>query len=73
MVKQNVTLDSGVIKVNSNGSYEFTPNSTLNHTTNDNFIENLTYKVTDGDGDISSEATLTITVTDTLVTATKTK
>ncbi len=60
------TIDTptGALTVNEDGTWEFTPVSTYDHTQADT-LGSFTYTLIDGDGDISNSATQTITVTDT--------
>ena len=66
-VGQATEIDSGTITINSNGTYTFTPKTSLIHGSTNNFVESVLYTVTDGDGD-SVNGKLSINVTDTIAT-----
>ncbi|WP_188353787.1 DUF5801 repeats-in-toxin domain-containing protein, partial [Malaciobacter pacificus] len=60
----DLTTPTGTLKVNQDGSWEFTPISSVDHD-DSGTLGSFTYTLIDGDGDISNSATNTITVTDT--------
>ncbi|MBU3014088.1 VCBS domain-containing protein, partial [Poseidonibacter lekithochrous] len=60
---------TGTLKVNQDGSWEFTPISSVDHD-DDETLGSFSYTLIDGDGDISNSATNTIRVTDTNASAT---